>query len=302
MIRKINLMVIVLMVSVVLRAQNKANRLIENDWQKNDLKGTVQSSTMVQYEVKEEWGSIVKTYPSKSLIKDYQKNFDKEGNLIENKFYDGDDVLRVTKITYLYDEKGNQLEELQRYEDGTFFRCETYQYDDRGRMIEKNIYWTDSSMLARCTYTYDEGNYLIESNLVYAQGVPSKYEYIYNAQGMLIQENYYRGENQIQMKRIYTYDEKGNLIEYSEYDELDIFVEKYTYSYDTLGNLIESNYYNYDLILFKREKFDINGNWIESGSVSRRIVYDAQGNWVTIIWFSNDVPRYLYERTIVYFD
>ena len=84
------------------------------------------------------------------------------------------------------------------------------------------------------------------------------------------------------------YNNKGNKIELNVYNSDGSLDYKYTYKYDDKGNKIEWNVYNSDGSLNYKE--------------TSKYVYDSNNNWIKKFEFQNEIPIYITEREIVYYD
>jgi hypothetical protein len=89
-------------------------------------------------------------------------------------------------------------------------------------------------------------------------------------------------------KGITRYDDRGNVIEKSGYTSEGRLDYKWTYRYDPRGNCVEWSFYNSD------DKVE--------GKISYNYQYDTKGNWLVKICYIDNIPKYIYEREIEYYE
>jgi len=249
----------------------------DTDWAELNLSGKVKSITSTSYEAEEKFGEIViseirteseSRTPAAEPIE--KITFNKKGNIIEINRYGSDGSL-ASKSTYKYDDEGNRIE-LNRYDsDGNLSWKETYKNDNEGNRIEMNTYGSDGSLSWKRTYKYDDEGNKIEISI---------YEHRFGRDG-----NFFG-------KSTYKYDDEGNRIEINRYGSDGSLASKITYKYDDEGNRIEENKY----IQF----YDPDGSLTSKHTY--KYEYDKKGNWISRIEFEDDVPEYITEREIEYFD
>lgn len=106
-----------------------------------------------------------------SLYKWYIYNYDDKGNkILEERFYKSGGVVRHTKLTRKYDEKGNQVEDNFYNSDGSLGARYIYKYDDKRNLVESNFYKSDGSLGVRWIYKYDDKRNRVESNRYKSDG------------------------------------------------------------------------------------------------------------------------------------
>lgn len=288
----------------------------ENDWDKNDIKGKVKSITEISYEAKDRFGKIEKISRKRKydFIYDYQKKYDIEGYMIENKEFNSDGSLK-SKIIYKYDDMGKLIEGNENNSDGSFLKCYINIYNDKGVIIETNYYNTIGNIETKYTYKYDKRGNKIETNEYNSDGnIETKYIYKYDDKGNKVEENKYNSDGILKTKYIFKYDNKGYLLEkntfYSEGLET---ITKYDYQFDDIRNKIISKNYLYENYSYKVvDIFDKSGNEVETifydeyevitSHYTYEYEFDEQKNWIKKIEFKNQTPTYLLEREIVYFE
>jgi len=163
---------------------------------------------------------------------------------------------------YIFNDKGNLIEDNSSNPDGTIFEKHTYKYDGNGNLIEMYWYNPYGSLAGKSTYKYD-GN------------------------GSMIEENFYNPYGSLAGKSTYKYDSNGNRIEINN-STPPYYSWKFTFKYDGNGNEIESNSYKQD-------------GSLDLKSTYKKYSYDKNLNWIKRIEFINDGPPYISERVIEYF-
>lgn len=261
---------------------------INNDLSMLDLKGEVKCLTETTYNVVDKIGEI----QSQDVQSKITTLFNEKGNKIERKYYWAYNN-KEYKYTYEYDDKGYLIEEIyyQIFKSFTRFISKSiYKYDKKGNMIEFRKHqsggWTDK------VYT---GDLYGEINI-----------YHYNKKGKIILEEsvdwnieigfigYYtekRGVERIKntneiykfylfKKYSYQYDDKGNKKEVFEYNTGGFLIGKQIFKYDDKGNMIEHETY-----IVKGSPMRLNGKSI--------FKYDEKGNVIEANYYCSDGSLFL---------
>ena len=289
------------------------------------LKEVTYSQTDYTGKVVKDSFSIQYTYNADNLLSQKQDGnittvytYDETGNLIKSLLTNSD---FSQTFEYAYDSDGNLLKETF-YQRETIFHIYEYAYDANGNMTQKSyrerrFEWDLAPSLQYVIdYTYDANNRLIKKVTTRSEENVSTVEYVYNAQGQLIEESYSSDTH-----FHYTYDENGNLLKKTRGNQT---MEEYTY--DENGNLIKSEtassaetfpYYTYEYIYDERGtlireistagtnpsafinyNYDENGNLISKvrslGTTYTTYTYDVNGNLIKYTSFQNGNPQ-IYE-------
>ena len=254
----------------------------KNDWEKENLKRKIKSIEKHHYEVTDKYGKIVKGTYKGAVVNKYDRN----GNIIENSFYNSDRSLELKSIEK-YDKKGNQIEAICYFFDGKLnWKC-VYKYDNKGNQIEANTYNSDGSLRHKRTYEYDKKGKQIEQSFQESYRIINNY-YEYGKKGNLIKDSIYFSSGG-SGNTIYQYDKKRNKIEEDYYFDRNPSI-KSIYKYDKEGNEIEKSRYNSD------------------GSLDYKFIYeykyDKKGNWVEMIQYEGEAknPIQIIERKIEYYE
>lgn len=174
-----------------------------------------------------------------------RREFDKNGNLLREVFYDQNDVWKSCK-EYEYDAT-NKLILCRNYicsESSASYNTRTdYSYDESNNLIEeKTLLINSPDTFDLVSYEYDESNRLIYKE--YKDNYHTKpsewYEYKYDESDRLIEERKYADLCGFMEKRLYEYDESDNVTKKYHCEEYtnDVVVELEEYEYDSSNRLI----------------------------------------------------------------
>lgn len=193
----------------------------------------------------------------------YEYTYDKDGNVILIKEYEGSSLTRETvcsyttykyaesatyiskdtryygeeKYVYLYDENNDDISITQYDANGEVVRLSEFEhtYDDLGNRIrEKEFVNGDLKHEYEYSYCADDPTHTYRSKHVYYDADGYKYVTFYNEQGYVTKEIYYDNDGEIDYERTheYTFDNKGNMLSQKEYTDGKLSLE-YEYSYKT---------------------------------------------------------------------
>lgn len=292
----------------------------QSDWEKEKLKGKVQSVEEWKYDAVEKDGKVAKTgegrivkhivFDKEGYYQQYTQHqytydgiefslrkylYDNQGNLIEIDKYDGYDTNRLdAKIKYQYDEQGNNIEEAEYDFKGNVKNKKIWQYEytEKGyQKIETTEYYYKEGKGSRLEdrYLYNAEGKLIAQSSYNQEGILlDKETYQYDAQGKLIANHFYTDKGELKkMKRIYQYNEQGKLIDKSYYDNNDEVQDKETWQYDAQGNMVERVYYDNIIGRYEKEiwQYDAQGNQVEYE------FHIAEGNFVVKPNGEIEIPR-----------
>jgi len=140
-----------------------------------------------------EWGITKTTYL-----------YNEEGKLKEQAVYSSEDGILLWKVVYVYDDKGDAVEEARTIQEHPeHFRPPRYdvyrttrsafKHDERGNVIEELSYKYDGSLYARYVRAYDTGNRFIKTQRFDKEGkLEEEHTLTYDSYGNLINEQSYR--------------------------------------------------------------------------------------------------------------
>ncbi|GEO06396.1 hypothetical protein AAE02nite_40600 [Adhaeribacter aerolatus] len=263
----------------------------ENDLQKYNIIGQVKSikTTSTNQKLEDTPGAYTKhvrkvkynqdgyiTESTDSTVKIILK-YDKNGNIEEEKRYNGDKLIAYAESKY--DNNGNVLERL-------FF-------EKNGNDIKNTFKWIKR---------YDDNNNLVEESVFDGNGSPDgKSVFKYDTNGNRIEELSYELDGKsLNYKATFTYDEKGNVKERYIKDNESAYISKF--KYDDKNNCIEISE------LSTKFKTDDNGSIVEVKEPATvkevKYKYDEKGNWTKLtvtVPEESTYPVSIEERVIEYY-
>lgn len=302
--------IITLFISILFMIGCNTNKSkIETDLEKRGFKGKVKSIKSTTYKAIEKFGKIQKGEEVDKLL----SIFNEKGNFTERIYSKNGKI--DSKQTYIYNDKGNIIEQKEYDSDGNLKLQTTYNYDDNGNKIEENTF--GGYQTQKTTYKYDDKRREVESLITLSfQGINGSAELRitkeYDQKGNIIEEKNYNNHNKLSSKGIYTYDERGNKIK-------EIFInldskkpeEKNIYIYDKNNNKIEVQKYISENLSEKTTiKYDEKGNILEEHitdfniKTSFKIVYknDKTGNPIEKVYYNNGILYMIDEIEIEYYN
>jgi len=298
---KLITVLIIILKSISCLAQDS----LKNDLKDMELKGRIKSIRQNVYTVDED------------KLPDIQKGErDFKFNIYQN-------------YTIFFDDKGNKTEETHcninyLYEgfkpyDTVFYYRTIYTYNDKGNLKEadeykSNNYKTDGILDNRMIYKYNENDKWDEYHIYNADSTLSGEGFCeYDGKNVIREIAYYIDMN-FHSETFNKYDDSGNIIETnscSYYTNGDTTCSKCINKYDPAGEKIEEHSSSWFGIVDVLYKYDNNGNIIEEffkGETGAEDIvntyeykYDAEGNWTEKREYKNRVPKYIFERKIVYY-
>ncbi|MDR3236768.1 MAG: hypothetical protein LBT48_08630 [Prevotellaceae bacterium] len=246
-------------------------KISRNDLSKERLNGNVKTIRQRVYWSQEKFGRIEKGRPQKLKSQDYLKEYDEDGFLAEETFFDlRDSVISRRKITYdkpgqivkeeVYD--GLKLSSVVNYtyENETLQQKETtdgegklkeryvYVYYESGLLMDEDKYNADNKLSQKTVRTYDDYNTLKEKQYYWGGGSLYKKESLQyygesDQDAVLASVTTVKYENK---KPIFDghvaydrYNQFGDYQQRTVFDKADIPTEVHEYSYDQFGNLTE---------------------------------------------------------------
>ncbi len=249
-----------LMLSSCTKQNNK-----KNGWDELNLKRKVKSVTEVPYEAKEKNGKIIKGK--------------RTGGFWDN-------------CKYLFDSKGNKIEEYSYNLNGSLYDKTTFQYNTNGNIIKANIYNSDTILYRKTIYKYDANGKLIEELCGTSFGtLEGKVNYKYDYRGSMIEFNFKSLDGRLKSKATYKYNANGDVIKFCIFNS-DGSNSKTSYKYDANGNKIEENCTSDGRKKIDKYKY----------REIYKYEYDKKGNWIRKITYRNNVLEKITERTIEYFE
>lgn len=264
----------------------------------DSLFGKVKSLREYSFMANEKYREIIER-DSKSYYRhnDYFKKYNEKGKLVELIHFDSNEK-QVYKTTYLYDVRDNLIESRKVQADGRVYVTSwSFIYDNKGNVIEESYPISDVNSCCKLTNKYDNKGNNVESRYSYIDGHFSVLSTKYDNEGNLIEREFY-DSNEMGYKTIDKY-YRGKKVEETRITPEGIIVEQWTNKYDDKGNEIENSYLKSDGTVETRKlsfKYDKNDNLISGvhykpdGSLFERLTfkYDKRGNRIQQKTYKSD--------------
>jgi YD repeat-containing protein len=291
---KNNTTLIALFFALLLSAigQNSEAQNIKNDWTKDNLNGKVKSCKLVSFEVAPGLETIQKgdrKWPY-SFQSDKKESYNEKGfktiTILYNPVSNAPSTLRYV---YSYNDQGFIIEKNEKFDDQSNSYRFTYVYDDAGNLLEEYYYESDSIATTKYVYEYDEkGNRIGSKTYEPLDSLTHRRIFKYDGLQRRIETTLKDAENNILRKWWFTYDKNNNLIEQKEYSGSNESTTKTTFKYDKFGNTTETVFYDAE------DEVELKFNY--------EYTYDTNGNWVKRVYSKNDVPSFILERIMEYYE
>ena len=170
--------------------------------------------------------------------------YDQDGNCIKTSNYDADNAL-TSYTTKEYDDQGNRVEEKRYRGDDTL--SSVNEYNAENRVSKYSLYDENGKLSSYFEYEYDENGHRVKMSGYESDGTLQKYTtYEYDAQGNVIKSSDYNGDGTLQEYMVSEYDKRGNHIKDSYYDPKGNLEEYVIMEYDESGAYVGSTWYNAD--------------------------------------------------------
>lgn len=280
----------------------------ESDWNDFNLKGKIKSVKQISYKAVLQNDTILKNKRESDpdFENDFFVVFDVKGNKLEMISYSSENFI-LNNYKYKYDINNNLI-----LKQDLLLDCNhIFKYENKLVIEERIVNNEDSSQIGKTTYLYTKDNKLKEE--LYVDDISSIKRFFKYKNGKLIEEKVYIDEKNFQTilfryedekgvteihfvnsnkeleeKQVKKVDEKNNVILLSSYDINNFLISKYTYEFDARNNIISIKKFFKDDSLIT--------HWVIKYS------YDKEGNWVKQIRYQDNVPAYIIERDVLYFD
>lgn len=232
---------------------HNGNVLIEKRYHPD---GSLNSKDIYQYDAN---GLPFKGYYSDQ--KTYAvSEYNKEGKLVEEKYYNAYNNSLLNTSKHRYNEEGNKVE-VNYYNSSNDLDFKlNYEYDKKGNKIEVKSFNMNKPVSNKVmAFKYDQnGNLLEESQHNSKKGLDWKIVYLYDKQSNKIQRKFYNRHNALESNRFLFYNKNRYLTGWNEYDTDGNLIYQTTFKYDKKGNWIEktevmTSLYNPPKYLYVRE-------------------------------------------------
>lgn len=254
------------------------------DLDKMQVKGNVESISQRVYELSKRGNTLKKRHLMLDPLENWDLKFNKKGFIVEKKCYDA-----ANRVLFYYDYKYKKQSQLQRRNmyDTKGYRIEqlAYTYNALGQVAAESTYRSDNSLLVRYVHTYAAKGQLVQTDVHAPANVytTSKYEFVYNKEGHLIERHTYNQKNQRHQTDTYSYDKNGYPKIHTMTNHLDKFVFTSYTQYDAEGNVIT-----------------FQAPTESEPLTSYTYTFDDRGNWTRRVHYKEGKASNMVERIFVY--
>lgn len=212
--------------------------------------------------------------------------FDRQGRTIKRLTYrsDSDGSLRDARDSYVYDKKGNLIQDTFYELDGSIGVRNNYRYNKFGQQIlrEYSLGKMQEKTITKSTYDRTKKIAVIEGHTT--KGVFTEKSVIsYNDKWQKVEITGYTKDGRLQIRTDMQYDENGNQILSNWYDSTNRLHEVVKDSFNSMNDKIKSEAYiikRNDTVLIGTTRFeyryDLRGNVIYEG-----LITNGRTTWIT---------------------
>jgi len=278
-----------------------------------ELQGKVKSITEISYSVEEKFGKIVKGKKARDYNRkahEVKVSFDENQNIVEIKVFDtADNYLGEISYEYINNKKSEE-NHFDTNDNLTYKKI--WKFDKKENITELAEYKSNGNLISKTNYLYNQVGEEKEINTYDSNAkLLSKriYEYDYGDNFKIVEIKSYDAEDSLTYKAVTKYDSNDIRIESQSWNQKDD-VKKWKYKHDKNGNMVESYREDEDAkVTWKYDKF---GNMTElknfnpGGSLNihmeLKYEYDNNDNWTKRLKLENNIPQYIVERQIEYYN
>jgi hypothetical protein len=160
------------------------------------LRGNLLNITIYEYEHGNKFK--MSSYETSGGPPYYERySYDEKGNLIEKIGYKSNSSRLISKETYKYDAKENEIELKEYNSGGGLEGYEIYKYDEKGNKIEADYFSSGGNLSNISKYKYDEKGNETEYDIYnkdHDMRINSRNKYVYDKYGNWIKRISYRDE------------------------------------------------------------------------------------------------------------
>ena len=297
--------------ALIVNAQTPASTcapLPKTDWVRDELKGTIKTikTFETRFVVSEKTGRVERRPRLLQNETEYDAKGGREGG---GETFTVPEGMEFTGVRHVCTANG-KLKELRFVsKDGSTYPRKIYVYDEKGQKIEETDYFQNGSIQAKSTYVYDAAGNVIEE--INTDRVLPRNTYKYDSRRNKIEEKQFNSDGLLYDIWFFNYDARDRLIKRTHMDKLGRLVDQFFYEYHEDGRpLAEIRFFNF----CRTSAGDFCKSYITSGDglfsyVSKtKYQYDSQGNWIKKTEWDKDAqdekPAWalseIVEREIVY--
>jgi hypothetical protein len=220
--------------------------------------------------------------------------FNHKGNFIEQNRYEPSVELEI-KTKYKYDENGLLVERYSYYSNGEEFAGDFYFYDTLGNRVKiKEKEYPGFNSYCWRYYSYDQNHNITELRFINPKGgmdltetLINRHGYSYDKKGNQIEDKWYNSDHSLHSVRTNNYNSKNLKIESTLFlvSENKI-VNKEEFKYNEKNDIVESN-----------------NTYVDENTYNTKYEYkyDERNNWIEKIEFSNGEADRITERIFTYY-
>ncbi|MBR1770216.1 MAG: hypothetical protein IJ748_07160 [Bacteroidales bacterium] len=239
----------------------------ETDLQKTGLKGNVKSIREITYAAFGTADTLIQGEITDNLSNENTYTvYNPQGFITDVFKYDKNNIIKY-KWKFYYDDGGEKQLSGKRYEALDMEEDSTaYVYDKKGNPVEYLYYYADGSLKFKILSKFDKKGNLTEEKQLDEKNLVKQISKFKYSGGNLTEGRSYDKNSALQVKSVYTYDKQGNMLSVTMSDGKNKPISRGEYSYNADGfvqtELLKRQGYT-DLLLEYIYTIDSQGNWIQ---------------------------------------
>lgn len=254
------------------------DELKANSTSEMNLKGSVKSIKISAYEAADKFGEIMKT--DLEYVVSYA--FDEKGNEVEEIRYSSDGEIKSKEIS-TYDAQSKLKDAVIYNDDGDLENKWALEHDDKGAVHKVLFYDDDGELEWQCEMDVDDSGKSSTNTCYDDEGeVEQKTMAELNGSGQVQKKRVYDERGRLEYIKAYTYFPNGKIESCVSYEGDGEFEMKESYEYNDNGELSSTGIMNEkgvhtEKTTFRLEESDDRGNWqrkvvLKNGIVPQRII------------------------------
>jgi len=336
--KKLNILMMLLMLGLWVQAQMEAVGEQKPDTELNGYRGDVKSMKQRRYEVIETDSGAIRGEVT-GYSDNYNEIFNPSGFILTEEILYGDSIYKkatyrrntsnaiLERFVYSGAKKLDERTVITRNSDNTPVRIRTF--DGSGNLTNEVL------------QTVNEKGWITE-RIEKSNGIQYAFSTMkHDKSGNITELNSYNQDKELVFRYVMSYDSAGRRVQLNIYDDLELLANRTETVYDSTGNILRETIFNFKGQPVERSEFayDANDNLIErkffegiplkliehevmkwnaegfisyykkplpnTGDVvtwTYDYEYDERGNWVIQNQYRNDVLFYIVERKVTYFE